>query len=148
MGRAEEAIRLYDMILATGLRKAKFANVLEMSQQSLNDYLDGTSDIKIISRKLFRNGFSIDWLYSGRGSMYFSPDRFEEQFSIPSIHDLEKQKERIKEWVVLTFDSLDRFRIERIVSIELIDCLYNDDVIQHELLVKLENAGCNLQWTD
>ncbi|PKL79817.1 MAG: hypothetical protein CVV25_06810 [Ignavibacteriae bacterium HGW-Ignavibacteriae-4] len=147
MGRLEESLRLYEMILATGLRKAKFSSVIGMSQQSLNDYLDGTSDIKIISRKLFRKGFSIDWLYSGRGNMYFSPDRFEEQFSLPSIHDINKQKVRIKEWIIINFESLENFQNERNVDVELLDSLYNDDVIQHDLLVKLENAGCNLKWT-
>jgi len=147
MGRFEEAKRLYEMILATGLRKVGFAKKLDMSQQSLNDYLDGTSDVKMISRKLFRKGFSVDWLYSGRGNMYFSRDRFEEQFSLPSIHDINKQKVRINEWIIINFESLEKFQNVRNVDIELLDSLYNEDVIQHDLLVKLENAGCNLKWT-
>ena len=147
MGRFEEAKRLYEMILATGLRKVGFAKKLDMSQQSLNDYLDGTSDVKMISRKLFRKGFSVDWLYSGKGNMYFSPDRFEEQFSLPSIHDINKQKVRIKEWILINFESLENFKKERNVEIEILGSLYNEDVIQHDLLVKLENAGCNLKWT-
>lgn len=147
MGRSEEAKRLYDMILATGMRKVNFAKTLGMTQQSLNDYLDGTSDIKIISRKIFKGGYSVDWLYSGQGNMFFSSKKFEEKFEIPSVHNLFEQKERIKDWLLITFGSVENFRIERTVNIDLLDCLYNDDVIQHDLLIKLENAGCSLKWT-
>lgn len=147
MGRKEEALRLHEMMLATGLRKSKFANKLGITPQSLNDYFDCVSDLKHLSRKVFRNGFSVDWLYSGKGNMFFSKKRFEEKFELPSSFDIDLQKQRILEWIKTNYGSIQNFASERQIKEELIDCLYNNDIISHELLVKLENSGCNLKWT-
>lgn len=147
MGRKEEALRLHEMMLATGLRKSKFAEKLGITPQSLNDYFDCISDIKHLTRKIFRNGFSIDWLYSGIGDMFFSRKRFEEKFEIPSDFDIDLQKQRIIDWIIANYSSIDNFAYERQVKDELLDCLYDNDIISHELLVKLENSGCNLKWT-
>lgn len=148
MGKFEEATRLYEMLLSTGLRKSKFAKLLEMKQQSLNDYLRGTSDVKVISKKLSKQGFSIDWLYTGQGSMVFQTDRFEKKFEIFDSYNVEIQKKRILDWILLNYDSIENFQLERdIIGKNLFSVLENDDVLPHELLVKLENAGCNLKWT-
>lgn len=148
MGKLEEAKRFYKMFMGTGLRKFNFAKILGISQSSLNDYLSGRSDIKMITRILSDKGFSIDWLYTGLGRMYFQPEKFESTFEITSSFDVDLQKSRIIDWIELNYKSVDNFRIQRdILNQKLTASLYNDEVIDHEFLIKLENAGCNLKWT-
>ncbi|PKL77949.1 MAG: hypothetical protein CVV25_13125 [Ignavibacteriae bacterium HGW-Ignavibacteriae-4] len=148
MEKLEEAKRLYNMFMSTGLRKFNFAKILGISQSSLNDYISGRSDIKMITRILSEKGYSIDWLYTGLGNMYFQPEEFENTFEIASSFDVDAQKSRIIEWIKYNYNSIENFKIERdIIDKDLTDSLYNDEVIDHELLIKLENAGCNLKWT-
>lgn len=148
MRELEEAKRLYSMLMSTGLRKYNFAKILGISQSSLNDYLSGRSDIKMISRILSDKGYSIDWLYTGLGNKYFIHKKFEDSFDISSTFDVDIQKSRIIEWIAQNYKTVENFRIQRdILDKSLTDSLYNDDVIKHELYIKLENAGCNLKWT-
>lgn len=148
MSTKEERDRLFEIIKKTGLRKGEFAKKLEVSPQALNFYLDGKNDYQVITRKMSFLGVSIDWLYTGIGNPTFQPDIFEDQFGVLNVHEESKQKLRILQWIQMNYDSITAFEAERgMGENELESILLGDDVIIHDMLVKLDNAGINIKWT-
>lgn len=148
MSNIEERNRLVEILKKTGLRKGEFAKKIEVSHQALNFYLNGNNDFQVITRKLSKFGLSIDWLYTGKGEPTFQPDIFEDNFGVLSVHDESKQKLRIIQWIQANYKSINEFEIERNMSpSELDSVLLGDEVLTHDLLVKLDNAGINIKWT-
>ncbi len=148
MSTKEERKRLIKILKMSGLRKGEFIKKLDILHQSLNLYLNGENDFQVITRKLSKLGISIDWLYTGLGNPTFQPDVFENHFGVLNVHDEDKQKLRIIEWILKHYKSISEFETERsICDGELKSVLFGDEVIVHTHLVKLDNAGVNIKWT-
>lgn len=148
MSTKEERERLYKILNMSGLRKGEFIKKLDILHQSLNSYLKGDNDFQVITRKLSFLGFSIDWLYTGKGNPTFQPDVFIENFGVLNVHDEDKQKLRIVNWIIKHYTSISEFEIDRSINPgELESVLLGDEVLTHDLLVKLDNAGINIKWT-
>lgn len=148
MSTKEERERLDKIIKMSGLRKGEFSKKLGILHQSLNMYLSGENDFQVITRKLSEVGSSIDWIYTGIGSPTLQPDVFESHFGVMNVHDEDKQKLRIIDWILKHYNSISEFELDRSINEgELKSVLLGDEVIVHSLLVKLDNAGVNIKWT-
>lgn len=148
MSKKEERERLLEILRITGSRKGEFAKKLEVSPQAFNFYLNGKNDYQVITRKLSKNGVSIDWLYTGKGNPVFQPEIFEDIFGALDVHDEDKQKNRVINWILTNYESISDFEVERNIKLgELESVLFGDEVIMHDLLVKLDNSGMNIKWS-
>lgn len=132
----------------TRLTKSEFAKRIGISHQSLNKYLNNENDLQKISIRLFRRGFSIDWLYSGKGNHYFDTTKSEILVEDIKDYDYSVQKRRIKNWIEENYENLIEFEIERDFERYEIQRLFEDDRhIPYLILKRIENAGCNIKWS-
>lgn len=132
----------------TRLTKSEFAKRIGISHQSLNKYLNNENDLQKISIRLFNRGFSIDWLYSGKGNHYFETTNSEILVENIKDYDYSVQKIRIKNWIEENYESLIEFEIERDFERYVIQRLFEDDKqIPYLILKRIENAGCNIKWS-
>ena len=138
-------IKLFD---ATRLTKSEFAKKINISHQSLNKYLNDENDLQKISLRLFKEGVSIDWLYSGNGEPYINESNSSIVLTRIEDFDYSIQKKRIKEWIDKNYENVIEFEIVRGFERYEVQNIFKDDrQIPYLILKRIENAGCNIQWS-
>lgn len=138
-------IKLFD---ATRLTKSEFAKKINISHQSLNKYMNDENDLQKISLRLFKEGVSIDWLYSGNGESYIHKSKNPITITRIDEFDYSVQKKRIEEWIEEHYENLIEFEIERgFDRYEVQDIFKDDRQIPYLILKRIENAGCNIHWS-
>ena len=139
--------RLDQIIISTTLTRANFSNLLGISRQLLNKYLNGMNDIQKITKKLFNIGFSIDWLYSGQGDMHLDSKK-EFDYDIMNEYDLETQNRNIIKWITLVYGTVDKFNNSSNIRYKDLTKRFKKNLpITYEQCCELKRLGCNMKWT-
>lgn len=144
----EEKTRLERIIVMSGLRKSEFAKKIGVLPQSLNAILNRKNDIQFITRVVSILGFSIDWLFTGKGHPVFKSKQLSDELDILDNYVEAEQKRRISSWIIDNYGSISQFAIERnFEEEELEDIFYRDSIITPNIYTKFDNAGLNLKWS-
>jgi transcriptional regulator with XRE-family HTH domain len=143
----KEIERLNQIIISTTLSRAGFSDLIGISRQLLNKYLNGDNDIQKITKKIFEVGFSIDWFYSGKGKMHLdSEDEFE--YDILNDYSIETQNNNIMKWITLVYGTIDNFNNSTNINYkDLTERFKKGLPITYEHYCELKRLGCNMRWT-
>lgn len=140
--------RFRKLFRSSGLTKSEFANKIDISHQSLNKYLNQENNIQRISLRIFRAGYSIDWLYAGIGKSKWSLIENRNNSIVNEEFDYQIQKERIKTWIETNYESIIEYEIARDFKRNEIKQLFeNDKFIPYLILKRIESSGCNISWS-
>lgn len=140
--------RFHRLLLTSGLTKSDFAKKINISHQSLNKYLKNFNDIQKLTLRLFRNGFSIHWLYSGKGEPLLNSEEHLVDAQIIKDFNYREQNTRIQEWIMDNYINIIEFEIVRGFRRNEIQRIFDEDlVIPYKILRRIENAGCNILWS-
>lgn len=141
-------LRFREIFRSTTLTKSEFAYKLGIHHRSLNRYINGEYDIQKISKKLIRKGYSIDWLYTGKGKKYFGDTLDSDQLESLLSYNIIVQKKRVYKWICDNYENIIEFEISRhFTRYEVQDIFENDDSIPYLILRRIENSGCNIYWS-
>ena len=139
--------QLHKILYLTSKSKAEFSRKLDISQQSLDKYLMGKSDIQKLSIRLFEFGVNLNWFYSGEGKVFIDSDEIILNENRESSEILIRQKNRINYWIKKHYDSLIDFENQNsITKNDLKEILKEDNVFNYTLIKVLKKSGCNTDW--
>ncbi|MFA7326302.1 MAG: helix-turn-helix transcriptional regulator [Candidatus Kapaibacterium sp.] len=140
--------RFRKLFRLSGLTKSEFANEIDISHQSLNKYLKQENNIQKISLRIFRAGYSIDWLYAGIGKSKWNPDENRNSSIVNEEFDYHIQKERIKAWIESNYENIIEYEIARdFKKGEIRQLFENEKFIPYLILKRIESSGCNISWS-
>jgi hypothetical protein len=143
----EEIKRFKSIFISTSLDKAKFAELFNLTPTMINNYLKGVADIQKVSRCLVKLGFSVDWLFSGKGSMHNSLVKIFDP-ALENKLDIDEMNKRINSWINKAFVSIEEFEQKSNVEYSLIsDSIANSKLIPYKEIRKMKTIGLNYEWS-
>jgi hypothetical protein len=100
--------------------------------------------------KFYDAGMSIDWLLTGKGSMFASNSKgldFQKQYEKTEVKDKKKPFERIKRWIIDNYRNLQNYSIVMNLDYnEVHDFLYQDYLMPPSFVQILNKSGCSISW--
>lgn len=142
----EELERFIKIFTSTSLDKVKFAELFSLTPTMINNYLKGVTDLQKVSRRLAQLGFSVDWLFSGKGKMHNNKvDTFDPV--LENDLDIDEMNKRVNSWINKAYMSPSDFEIETGIYYSVIsDSIANSKLIPYATIIKLKANGLNYEW--